>query len=84
MEVDQGEEGDGSYLVLNGRCLGAACVSGVVFLALPRDRTRWCRFKVQTCSGEGNQAGGERGLGALAQFEGERVRASQASCPGLA
>ena len=46
---DQGEEGDGSYLVLNGQWAvfggrGVWCPS----LALPRDRTRWCRGGVDS------------------------------------
>lgn len=35
--------GNGSYLVLNGPVFGGRRVCGVASLALPRDRTRWCR-----------------------------------------
>lgn len=61
--------GNGSYLVLNGPVFGGRRVCGVASLALPRDRTRWCRGgvdlrcrrAVSQCSGEGNRR--ERGSG---------------------
>lgn len=96
--------GDGSYLVLNGQCFGGRRVCGVVSLALPRDRTRWCRGgvdsrcrrAVQSVQWSG-QPGGRRaargvrdsgapggGLSGQDSLERERVRALQASRPGLA
>lgn len=98
--------GDGSYLVLNGQCLGAAVnVVWCLLLCLVTGRggvevvsIRDADVQFSQCSGQGNQAGGGRraargvrgsgapggGLSGQDSLERERVRALQASRPGLA
>lgn len=72
--------GDGSYLVLNGQCLGAAVnVVWCLLLCLVTGRggvevvsIRDADVQFSQCSGQGNQAGGGRreGFGARGHREG--------------